>query len=211
MWSRAPLALMLALTGCRGIAAEQPVSGDLELCCKAAGEDNISFVGCRATGFCRATESVWIRGPLTCTAESPDECAGARCCKLDLEALEIRGFVERSSTTGPAPLAPPASEPADPAPLPLDSQPAPTPIFVPNFVCPATVARGVSGIVLLQVAIDETGRVTEVEIRRPLDPECDALARDALLHAEFEPALTADGQPVASSLIWAYQFASSGN
>ena len=46
-----------------------------------------------------------------------------------------------------------------------------------------------------------------VVIREGFEPECDALARDALLHAEFEPARTPEGRPIASSLRYEYSFA----
>jgi len=215
MWSRAQLllALTLALAGCRGSETELPIAGDLELCCKAADDDDVSFSGCRATGFCRGTESVWIRGPLICSAATPDECADGRCCKLDLDALALRRTPPasgpssglQSSSSAPDSTAAP-TDPADVIPTPLDWQGSPTPVFVPNFVCSATVERGISGTVLLHVAVDEGGRVTAVTVHRPLDPECDALARDALLHAEFEPALTPTGEPIAASMIWAYHF-----
>jgi TonB family protein len=187
------LALALALGGCRGGETELPVAGELELCCKAAGQDNVSFSGCRVTSFCRANESVWVRGPLSCSATTSDQCAGGRCCELDL-------------ARAPSTLAPDPS-PLALNPIPVDWQGTPTPVYVPNFVCPASVERGVSGTVLLHVTVDETGRVTDVTIHRSLLPECDALARDALLHAEFEPALTPVGKPVAARMIWAYQFA----
>ncbi len=215
MASRAQLgfALALALGGCRGGAAEQPMAGDLELCCKAANDDDVSFIGCRATGYCRASESVWIRGPLTCTADTPDECAGGRCCKLDLDALADRSGTPSPETppTLPFPEAaqtvdsPPS--PVDITPVPLDWQALPTVVFVPRMVCPATVERGVTGTVVLQVEIDEAGHVTEVAIREGFDPECDALARDALLHAEFEPALTPEGRPLPATLRYEYSFA----
>jgi hypothetical protein len=119
--SRALLLLALVLVGCRGSASEQPMAGDLELCCKAANADNVSFVGCRPTAHCRASESVWIRGPLTCTADTPDQCAGARCCKLDLEALALRG-----GEAAPEPVEPPRDPTLEPTPVP---EPAPiTPV-----------------------------------------------------------------------------------
>jgi hypothetical protein len=47
-----------------------------------------------------------------------------------------------------------------------------------------------------------------VVIRKGFEPECDALARDALLHAQFEPALSPERTPIASSLRYEYTFAS---
>jgi TonB family protein len=204
MLPRAPLLLAsaLALAGCRGAAAERPMSGNLELCCKDA-IDEVSFVGCRPAGPCRATESVWIRGPLICTADTLDACAGGRCCTLDIEPLAR--FATDSSLGSP--LASPIERQPDPASItavPLDWGPLPTPISVPRFVCPA------SGIVMMQVDVDAGGRVTAVTILEGFDPECDALAREALLHAEFEPAATPEGQPIQSSLRYEYEFAPAG-
>src|SRR5690606_29490216 len=168
-----------------------------------------SFVGCRPTGHCRASESVWIRGPLTCTADPPDQCGGGRCCKLDLDALATRGqpaAPEPGLDTSPAPVEP-TPDPASITPVPLDWQPLPRVVSVPYLMCPATAERGIAGTVVMQVEVDGTGRVTSVAIREGFEPECDALARDALLHAEFEPALTPEGRPIASSMRYEYQFA----
>lgn len=186
------------------------MAGDLELCCKHAIDD-VTFVGCRATGICRASESVWIRGPLTCTADTPDECAGGRCCTLDLEALATRGNVVTPDklvvdTPASTPSTEPTPDPAPISPIPLEWQPLPKPVSMPLLVCPATAERGVTGTVVMQVEVDETGAVTDVVIRSGFDPECDALARDALLHADFEPARSPDGEPIASSLRYEYEF-----
>ncbi|WP_146156129.1 hypothetical protein, partial [Enhygromyxa salina] len=113
-WSAWVLAL-LGLAGCRGANPELPVDGHRELCCKAANPDNVSFVGCRATTYCRTNESVWVRGPITCSPEGTPNCAGARCCKLDVEAVAtrggalsvVKGLVEEAS----AEPKPPASAP----------------------------------------------------------------------------------------------------
>lgn len=213
-WSLVAL-LMLAPTlgvgGCRGGAAEQPMAGDLELCCKAA-VDEVSFVGCRPTGHCRTSESVWIRGPLTCTADEPEQCAGGRCCALDLATVAALGPIPpigpgSTSTTTPTRAPVDSLEPARITPVPLDWSPLPTAISVPRLLCPATAERGVTGVVVMQVEVDADGRVTAVAIRSGFEPECDALARDALLHAEFEPALNPEGQPIASSLRYEYEFA----
>jgi TonB family protein len=204
--------LALTLASCRTTAPEQPVEGHLELCCKAADEDNISFVGCRTTGRCRTGESVWVRGPLTCSHEALARCEGGLCCTLDLEAVAMReGVAPRPPNDDhddhddhdhdPAPHSAP-----DSAPIALDWQARPTPVVVPKLVCPAAVERGITGLVELDVEVDASGRVTKVVIRQGFDPECDELARAALAHAEFEPALTPAGDPVAASLIWVYRF-----
>ncbi|MFO7564999.1 MAG: energy transducer TonB [Enhygromyxa sp.] len=211
---RAPLLLALALAivpalgGCRGHAAELPVAGELELCCKAALDD-LNFVGCRPAGPCRASESVWIRGPLSCTADDPEQCAGARCCKLDVDPLASPGPVLPSTSTQQQEQEQPAEPPpaAELASIPLDWSPLPKPISVPFLLCPATAERGLTGTVVMQVEVDAEGQVTAVAIHEGFEPECDALAREALLQAEFEPARTPEGQPIPASLRYEYEFA----
>jgi TonB family protein len=203
------LAGLFSLVGCRGADTEQIVAGHHELCCKAADPDNIGFVGCRASAACRTSERVWVRGPVTCEPADPQRCAGGRCCKLDLEAIAtleidrtqvVRGPGQAAVAPEPEPAPEPTPEPASIVPVPLDWQARPTPVTIPKLVC------DVAGSVELAIEVDATGRVTTAEIRRGIDPQCDALARDALLHAEFEPARTPDGQAIASSLTFVYDF-----
>lgn len=204
---------MGSLAGCRGSDTEQVVAGHHELCCKAANPDNLGFVGCRASNSCRTSERVWVRGPVTCEPMDPQRCAGGRCCKLDLEALAtleidptqvVDGPDETTVAPSPEPSTEPAPEPAPIVPVPLDWQARPTAVTIPKLVC------GVAGSVVLDVSVDANGRVTTAEIRTGIDPQCDTLARDALLHAEFEPARTPDGQPIASSLTFVYEFSRDG-
>lgn len=202
------LALSLGLglgLGCRASGdASEPVDGHSELCCKQAGDDNVSFSGCRATSTCRTTESVWVRGAVVCTPADSERCLGGRCCTLAAAVTEPKAEPElEAKAPEPALLSP---DPAPVTPYPLDWTPLPTPIAIPTYVCPASVERGVSGTVLLHVEVDAFGSVTDVVVRQSLDPECDALAHDALLHAEFEPAMTPEGEAIASSLRWVYSF-----
>ena len=200
------LGVMLLSVGCRGSDPNAPVEGHRELCCRAANPDNVSFVGCRATSHCRANEEIWVRGPVSCSLADPQACQGGRCCELDLEALAIR---ESGGPTDEAqePAGENATKAQTPAPdpirpIPLDWRATPTVITVPKLVCPA----GGEGTVLLEVEVGADGRVIAVEIRRGFNPQCDALARDALLHAEFEPARSPTGEPIPATLTWPYQF-----
>jgi TonB family protein len=220
---------LTALAGCRVTEPERVVEGHRELCCKAANLDNHGFVGCRASSSCRTSERVWVRGPVSCGPPDAQRCSGGRCCELDLGAValleldaEVRFDAARvdaespQSTPGLAPepgvlpVKKVAPEPAQIVPVPLGWQARPTAITIPKLVCPATVERGVVGSVELHVEVDASGRVTEVEIERGIHPQCDALAREALLHAEFEPALSPTGQPIASSSTWVYEFLRDG-
>jgi TonB family protein len=215
------LLALLGSAGCRVTAPEGLVEGHHELCCKAANPDNLGFVGCRASSSCRTSERVWVRGPVSCAPPEPQRCAGGLCCELDLGAVaqleldaELRFDGARVDAELPEPalepvleLAPePTPEPRPIVPVPLDWQARPTAITIPKLVCPATLERGVVGSVVLRVDVDASGRVTEVSIRSGIDPQCDALAREALLHAEFEPALTPAGEAIASSSTWVYEF-----
>lgn len=205
------LAALCSLAACRGGETEAVVAGHHELCCKSAEPDNITFVGCRTSKSCRASERVWVRGPVTC--EPPDEqrCAGGRCCKLDLEALATLEIDPAQVVeSAPEPASEPTPEPAPLVPVPLDWQAKPTAVSVPKLVCPATVERGVLGSVVLHVEVDANGRVIAAQVQQGIDPQCDALARDALLHAEFEPAHAPDGRPIGSSLIFVYDFTRDG-
>jgi hypothetical protein len=123
------LGLGLMIGGCRGASPELPVEGHRELCCKAANPDGVSFEGCRATSYCRASESVWVRGPVSCTPVGEQGCAGERCCKL---AVEPEPEPEPEAVVEPAPAGE-ASEDRAPAPapapieiVPLDWKPGPT-------------------------------------------------------------------------------------
>lgn len=118
--------LVMLSFGCRTDVVE-PTAGHLELCCKAANEDNLSFVGCRASSVCRARETIWLRGPVSCSAPT-DECAGGRCCRLDLEAVntlglavdDVTGPVEAEPEPAPEPERRVAPEPAPIIPVPFD-------------------------------------------------------------------------------------------
>jgi TonB family protein len=205
------LGVMLLSIGCRTDDSTTPVDGHRELCCRVASPDNVSFTGCRATSHCRANEEIWVRGPVTCGAADPQACGGGRCCKLDLEAVETPALeaptepsaepsaeLERAQTQAPAPAAI--------SPIPLGWRATPTAITIPKLVCPAEGEGELEGTVVLGVDVGADGRVREVEVRRGFDPRCDALARDALLHAVFEPARSPVGEPIPATLTWPYQF-----
>jgi TonB family protein len=205
------------LAGCRVSGPERVVAGHRELCCKSANPDNLGFVGCRASRSCRTGERVWLRGPVTCEPPDPQRCAGGRCCQLDLEALALLEPDVAEVVEGPHVEVPveAAADPAVPAPalivpVPLDWQPDPTAVTIPKLLCPATVERGLVGEVRLHIEVDATGHVTQAQVRSGFDPQCDELARDALLHAEFEPARTPEGIAIASSLTWVYAFTRDG-
>jgi TonB family protein len=209
---------LLGVAGCRVTEPERVVAGHHELCCKAANPDNLGFVGCRASSSCRTSERVWVRGPVTCAPPDAQRCAGGRCCQLDLEALALLEVDAAAVVDGPAVEPVPSQAATKPAPEPLPIDPVPlewqaraTPVSIPKLLCPATVERGVVGEVVLHVEVDASGRVTEATVRTGIDPQCDTLARDALLHAEFEPARTPAGQAIASSLTWVYPFTTDGS
>lgn len=228
------LAALGAVAGCRVTAPERVVEGHHELCCKAANADNLGFVGCRASSSCRGNERVWVRGPVSCGPADAPRCAGGRCCELDLGAvaqLDLGVEVQfdgahvdaeppgsssdrsedRVLEPGEDSIEAPAPEPMPIVPVPLDWQARPTAVTIPKLLCPATLERGVVGSVVLLVDVDASGRVTEAKIRSGVDPQCDALAREALLHAEFEPARMPAGQPIASSTTWVYEFTAGGD
>ncbi len=77
------LSMIGALVGCKvDESLEQPVEGNLELCCKAG--DTLEFSGCRTTGRCRQSEPIWLRGPASCGPVDETACADGRCCTLAL-------------------------------------------------------------------------------------------------------------------------------
>ncbi|PRP91317.1 Gram-negative bacterial tonB protein [Enhygromyxa salina] len=76
---------------------------------------------------------------------------------------------------------------------------------MPKLVCPA-LGEGETGAVSLRVEVDASGRVSAVAVLDGLDPACDALAVDALVHAEFEPARSPAGEPIDASLTFVYRF-----
>lgn len=202
------LGLGLGLGACHKADLAAPLSGHQELCCKDARADNRSFVGCRATGYCRTTEDVWVRGPVSCGAVDEAQCAGGRCCELVVEPMASAEAPEpaaKNDDPGEVPVAEPPA-PIAVTPVPIDWQARPTPVSVPKFVCTGADDRAVAGIVVLEVEVDAGGRVRAVAIRRSLAPGCDALARDALLHAEFEPALSPGGDPIPATISWSYRF-----
>ena len=128
-----PALLCLAVGGCRSKSTDAPVHGHHELCCKAARADNISFVGCRASDYCRAGEEVWVRGPVDCTA------AGE--CALAIEPAPAVAAEAELGDEGSEP-----SEPPPPAakiePVDLDYRAEPTPGEAPGQQAPGEQAPG---------------------------------------------------------------------
>ena len=56
--------------------------------------------------------------------------------------------------------------------------------FYSKLLYPASARRsGVSGIVILEIEVDETGKVTTVAIQQGLSKECDETARTAFINA----------------------------
>lgn len=98
-----------------------------------------------------------------------------------------------SETEKPAPA--PAAVPAEPAPG-LVEPPVILKRFEPTYPDLARRA-GIDGIVELEVSIDATGKVTEVEVVRGLPLGLSQSAADAVRRWTYRPARTADG-PVAS-------------
>ena len=91
--------------------------------------------------------------------------------------------------------APPAAVPAEPAPG-LVEPAAPVSRVEPSY--PEVARRaGIEGTVELEVAIDTTGKVTDVEVVRGLPLGLSESAADAVRHWTWRPARTASG-PVAS-------------
>jgi protein TonB len=56
---------------------------------------------------------------------------------------------------------------------------------------------GIEGTVILEVSIDEEGKVIAATLKRGLGYECDEAALEAIWKARFYPARADDGRPVA--------------
>ncbi|MCA9701803.1 MAG: hypothetical protein KC431_30055 [Myxococcales bacterium] len=127
--TRRCLALLFAVTAGLTLGAcrpptdpSAPLEGHLALCCKVADDDNVGFRGCREDP-CRTGESVWLRGPVTCTPVS-EACLGGRCCRLvvpaddngetpDVDIGKQGDLVDETDTQMPQP------EPAPIVPMPM--------------------------------------------------------------------------------------------
>jgi hypothetical protein len=81
-------------------------------------------------------------------------------------------------------------------PLPIDMRAAASMVAYP----PRMAQHGMSGLVNVRLAIDETGRVTACSIQMPLsDPLFEESSCADIEHLfEFDPALDKDGKPIAS-------------
>jgi TonB family protein len=65
---------------------------------------------------------------------------------------------------------------------------------------------GLQGLMIIEVDIDEKGRVTEADVRKPLDDEIDQECLEAVRTARFEPA-TLGGAAVSSTRFLRLRFA----
>jgi TonB family protein len=77
--------------------------------------------------------------------------------------------------------------------------------FVQADFPPSEVASGKGATVVLQIAIDVTGKVVGVTVIGSAGPAFDAAARGAALQFVFEPA-TANGKPIPVKITYGYQF-----
>jgi TonB family protein len=103
------------------------------------------------------------------------------------------------------------AQPADPAPPPAEAAPlelvaAPTLLeFVEATYPPGAKAQGREGRVVLQLAIDAEGAVTDVVVQQPAGHGFDEAAAQAARQLRFTPARTAAG-PVPVAIEFAYGF-----
>lgn len=83
---------------------------------------------------------------------------------------------------------------------------APTPVRTQAPVYPESLRReGVSGMVSVNVTVDEKGNVTSTSINKSTNPEFDAPALAAVAQWKFKPAKKS-GQPVAVSVVLPLRF-----
>lgn len=66
-------------------------------------------------------------------------------------------------------------------------------------------AKRITGLVTLEVSVDEKGTVADVRVVKPLQADLDQAAIDAMRQWKFEPA-TRDGKPVATKLQMTFSF-----
>jgi TonB family protein len=77
--------------------------------------------------------------------------------------------------------------------------------FVQAEFPPSEVASGHGATVVLQIAIDATGKVVGVTVVGPASPAFDAAAKTAASQFVFEPA-TVNGKPIPVKITYGYQF-----
>lgn len=100
-----------------------------------------------------------------------------------------------SMSVARAPAAGPVGAPAAPAKL----VPARVPSRVERCRYSSRAQRlGLEGLLIIEVDIDERGRVTDADVRKPLERELDEDCMEAVRSARFEPA-TLGGLAVAST------------
>jgi len=77
--------------------------------------------------------------------------------------------------------------------------------FVPAQYPKELLSRGLRGAVILQISLNDKGRVTKVEVVKGAGALFDAAAVEAGRKLEFTPA-TADGKPIAVAIRYRYRF-----
>jgi hypothetical protein len=118
--TRIALLAALVLAACHvEDAPERPIDDHVALCCKAAEDTPLSFTGCRPSNHCRASETVWLRGPVHCDPLEASRCAGGRCCSLAITPASPPETDEMIGQPIEAPAYTP--EPAPIVPNPLES------------------------------------------------------------------------------------------
>jgi protein TonB len=65
---------------------------------------------------------------------------------------------------------------------------------------------GIEGLVVVEVEVDENGKVTSVRLRQGLDEELDRISVEAVKKWMYDPALI-DGQPIASTRLLRLRYA----
>jgi protein TonB len=83
----------------------------------------------------------------------------------------------------------------------------PRALSVPRAAYPEPARRrGLQGEIQLSVTVGTDGAVLDVELKKGIDPELDALAIDALRRARFAPAVGSDGKPMRYTIVYRYVF-----
>jgi periplasmic protein TonB len=100
----------------------------------------------------------------------------------------------------PAPPAPPGPAPKQVAARMLTKEP-------PGSLEYTTHARklGIEGLIVVELELDETGKVVRVRLRKKLEDSLDSRVLDALKEAAFSPATLA-GRAVPSTIFWRTRF-----
>jgi protein TonB len=150
------------------------------------------------------TEAAPLTAPVGVSPESDLERAlGARTLGPGVPQQSLAD-VAGALPGGAPPLEPEPSAPAGPIRLHSGVTP-PVPVATPPPAYPAIARTGrVEGIVVLDVVIDETGRVKDVKVLRSV-PALDRAAVDAITSWRYEPARL-NGIPIAVSMTVTVRF-----